>query len=131
MTPLQNLYYAIGELAYAMASADGEVQKAERQKFHDIVTEELNNEHFGFDLSIIIFQIMDKERVKTKDAYNWAMNQMRINSHYLSPKLKETFIRILEKIAEAYPPVTAAELVFLEKFKNDMSELRGDPVYYL
>lgn len=131
MTPLQNLYYAIGELAYAMASADGEVQKAERQKFHDIVTEELNSEHFGFDLSIIIFQIMDKERVKTEDAYNWAMNQMRINSHYLSPKLKETFIRILEKIAGAYPPVTAAERVFLEKFKNDMSELRGDPVYYL
>ena len=37
MTPTQNLHSAMGELAYAVARADGAIQKEERQKFHDIV----------------------------------------------------------------------------------------------
>ena len=42
MNSTENLHYAIGELAYAVACADGIVQKEERQKFHDIVLAELS-----------------------------------------------------------------------------------------
>ena len=63
MTPLQSLYYAMGEIAYAVASADGEVQKEERLRFHSIVAAELRCDHYGFDISGIVFQIMDNHHI--------------------------------------------------------------------
>jgi uncharacterized tellurite resistance protein B-like protein len=130
MTPTENLHYAIGEMAYAIARADGAVQKEERQKFHDIVEAELRMKDRGFNISDIIFKIMDKDKTSTEDAYNWAMGQIRVNSHYLSPQLKETFIKVIEKVAKAYAPVTIDETDIIEKFKKDIAPLKGDPIYY-
>jgi hypothetical protein len=74
---------------------------------------------------------MAKEKfVTTKESYDWAMDQIRMNSHYLSPELKKTFIRVMEKIAKAYPTVTVDEAELIEKFKKDIELLHGDPVYY-
>ena len=130
MTPTENLHYAIGELAYAVAIADGEVQKEEREKFHNIVEAELRCKDYGFDISDIIFKIMDKDKTSIKDAYDSAMKQMRLNSHYLSPKLKETFVKVMEKVAKAYKPVTIDETHLIDKFKADIAPLKGDAVYY-
>ncbi|MDZ4663400.1 MAG: hypothetical protein SGJ15_00850 [Bacteroidota bacterium] len=130
MTPTENLHYAIGELAYAIASADGEVQKEERKKFQDIVAAEMRCKDYGFDVSDIIFKIMDRDKTATKEAYDSAMKQVRTNSHYLSPELKKTFINVIEKVAKAYSPVTIDENSWIEKFKKDIETLNGDPVYY-
>ncbi len=130
MTPIQNLHYAIGELAYAVAHADGKVQKEEREKFHNIVAAELRCKDYDFDISDIIFQIMDKDKQRTETVYNWAIKNIKTNSHYLSPELKQTFIKVMEKVAKAYPPVTQSEKNLLERFKKDMVAIHGDPVYY-
>ena len=131
MTPLQSLHYAIGEIAYAIARADGAVQKEEREKFHSIVAAELRCKDYDFDVADIIFQIIDKDKyVDTSVAYDWGMKEMRLNSHYLSPELKQTFIKVIEKIAKAYPPVTKQEQDLLEKFKKDIAPLEGDPIFY-
>lgn len=130
MSPYQNLHFAIGEMAYAVARADGMVQKEERQKFHDIVTAELKCENYGFDISSIIFQIMDKEKNSAEDSYQWGMKQIRLNSHYLSPELKATFIHVMEKVAKAFPPVTKEENTLIKRFMEDIAPLQGDPIYY-
>ncbi len=131
MAPTENLHYAIGELAYAIAKADGEIQKAEREKFAKIVEAELRMHDQDFNVSDIIFKVIDREEIiGTKEAYDWAMNQIRINSHYLSPKLKETFIKVMQKVALSYPPVTLEEMSILEKFESDIANIHGDPVYY-
>lgn len=130
MTPLQNLHYAIGELAYAVARADGEVQKEEKLKFHAIIMAELRCKNCDFDVSDIIFQIMDKDKVSTQTAYDWAMKQIRLNSHYLSPELKATFVKVMEKVAKAYKPVTVDEKLLIDRFREDIAPLHGDPVYY-
>ncbi len=131
MTPLENLHYAIGQLAYAIAKADGDVQKEERIRFANMVAAELRCKDQDFNVSDIIFQIMDKEKIiSTKDAYEWAMKQVRLNSHYLSPELKKTFIKVMEKVAQAYPPVTIDEFDLISKFKKDIEPIHGDPVYY-
>jgi len=127
MTPQQNLHNAIGELAYAIARADGTIQKEERKKFQDIV--ECNDN--DFDVSDIIFQLLEKDKfIDSKTAYDWAIKEIKVNSHYLSPDLKATFIRVIEKVANAFPPVTAEEQSILEQFKKDIAPLNGDPVYY-
>lgn len=131
MTPVENLHYAIGELAIAVALADGEVQKEERDQFHKLVETELRNKYYAFDISDIIFKVMDKQQVSsTSDAYNSALKEIKMNSHYLSPELKATFIKVMEKVANAYKPVTINEMLLIEKFKEDIAPINGDPVYY-
>jgi len=130
MTPLESLHYAIGELAYAIARADGNVQKEERKKFHDIVAAELRCKDHAFDVSDIIFQIMDKDKTDSATTYKWAMDEIKLNSHYLSPELKKTFIKVMEKVAKAFPPVTINEQKIIDKFKKDIAIINGDPVFY-
>lgn len=131
MTPIQNLHTAIGQLAYAVANADGTIQHEERKKFHDIVAAELRCKGYNFDISGIIFQIMDKDKIANAEtSYNWAMKEIRLNSHYLSPELKQTFVKVMEKVARAFPPVTEEEMALVERFKKDIEHLKGDPVYY-
>ncbi len=130
MTPLENLHLAIGEIAYAVAKIDGKVQNEERQKFHNIVAAELRTKDYDFQISDIIFQIIDKDKMDAETTYDWAMKEIKLNSHYLSPELKLTFLRIMDKIAKAYPPVTSEEKKFIERFKKDIELINGDPVYY-
>ena len=130
MTPVENLHYAIGELAYAVARADGSVQKEERKKFHDIVAAELRCKDYAFDVSDIIFQMMDKDKTDSASSYKWAMDEIRLNSHYLSPELKNKFICVMEKVAKAFPPVTVKEQDIITRFKKDISVINGDPVFY-
>jgi len=130
MTPIQNLHYAIGEIAYAVALADGKMQKQERVRFHNIVLAELRCKDYDFDISDIIFHIMEKDETDTETAYNWAMKMIKLNSHYLSPELKQTFIKVMEKVAKAFPPVTEQEKGIIERFKKDIEPIKGDPVYY-
>ncbi len=130
MTPLESLHYAIGELAYAVARADGKVQKEEREKFHSIVTAELRCKDYAFDVSEIIFQMMDKDKADSATTYKWAMDEIRLNSHYLSPELKTTFICVMEKVAKAFPPVTADERQIMLNFQRDIAIIHGDPIYY-
>ena len=128
-SPIQNLHYAIGELAYCIAKVDGKVQKEEFEKFHDIVWSELQDD-YDFNISDIVFQIMNKDKTDSQTTYKWAINEIKINSHYLSPKIKSKFINVMEKMAEAYPPLTIEERKILENFKKDIAPLKGDPVYY-
>jgi len=130
MSPTENLHYAIGELAYAIAMADGRVQKDERKKFHNIVAAEMRCENYDFDISSIIFQIMDKQTHSPEEAYVAAMHELKTNSHYLSPEMKITFVKVMEKIARAFPPVTSEERALITRFKKDIEPLKGDPVYY-
>jgi hypothetical protein len=130
MTPVQNLYYAIGELAYAIAISDGIIQQKEREKFYAIVEAELRCKKYDFDIAKIIFQIMSKDEINSEDSYNRAMHQIRLNSHYLSPELKKTFIAVIEKVARAFKPVTLEEFEMIVRFKNEIKLINGDPVYY-
>ena len=130
MNSVQNLYYAIGELAYAIAISDGIIQQKEREKFYAIVEAELRCKKYDFDIAKIIFQIMSKDKINSEDSYNRAMQQIRLNSHYLSPELKKTFIAVIEKVARAFKPVTLEEFEMIVRFKNEIKLINGDPVYY-
>lgn len=130
MTPQQNLHYAIGQIAYSIALADGTLQREEAGKFMDIVTKELRDEDLDFDVSEIIFEILSRQKADSESIYNQAMKDIRLNSHYLSPALKNKFLSVMEKVATAFPPITEKESALMEKFKKEVALLNGDPVYY-
>jgi uncharacterized tellurite resistance protein B-like protein len=120
----------MGSLAYAMARADGMIQAEEKKKFHDMIAAQLRCDNFGFNISDIIFRIFEKDKRSAADAYAWAMKEIRLNSHYLSPELKRTFVKVIDKIAKAYPPVTKEEGELFHRFETEFAPLEGDPVYY-
>ena len=103
MNPVENLHFAIGQLAFAVAFSDGNIQREEREKFQSIVVGELKNKDYNFDVTDIVFQIMEKDKLDSKTVYDWAMKEIRTNGHYLSPELKEKFVSVMEKVASAYP----------------------------
>lgn len=130
MTPTENLYYALGEIAYTIAFADGKVQQEEMDRFSEIVRNGLNKGKLSYDLSGIVFELLRKERQDADTAYEWAMHELKLNSHYLSPDMKEAFIYTVDAVSEAFPPITDRERVFLKKFKEEFALLKGDAAYY-
>lgn len=130
MTPNENLHFAMGLMAYAMAYTDGTVQPEEREKFKKIVESELRNHHESFNITDIVFKVMELRHQDRETTYTMAMHTLKVNSHYLSPTLKSCFLRLILKIAEAYPPVTTEEKALYDRFQKDIEPLHGDPVYY-
>lgn len=130
MDAIENLYMAVGELAYAVAMTDGKLQPDERQKFQEIVTKGLNQGNRDLDIADIIFKIMSKDKTNASDAYDQAIKEIHLNSHYVSPQMKSTFISVMADIAKAYLPVTAAEHQMIEKFKSEITGISGDPALY-
>lgn len=129
MTPIENLYMALGELAYAIAKVDGSIQKGEKEKLHGILKTELDKHELNFDHTEIIFHILKKDAMNSKTAYEWALKEMRLNSHYVSEQLKQRFISVIKKVAEAFPPVTRQERELIDDFIYQVKSIKGDPVF--
>lgn len=126
MTPLENIYSAIGEAAYAIALSDGAIQREEKEKLEIILKGEFDGRIANTNHATIIFHILQKERSTIKDAYNAAMHTFNANSHYLSMDMKKHFVTILERVASSFPPATAEEKALIEKFKSDILAIKID-----
>jgi uncharacterized tellurite resistance protein B-like protein len=129
MTPIERLYYALGELAYAIAKADGKIQREEKEKLHGILEAEFRAHQLNFDVSEIIFSILGKDGTDSKTAYANAMRELKLNSQYVSEQLKLHFIGVIKKVAEAFPPVTKDERGIIDDFIYEVKSIKGDPVF--
>lgn len=129
MDSKQGLYYALGHIAYALASADGEIQKEEKQELHEIVSKGIKGLDPDMDYSEIVFSLLQKDHIPLHTAYEWGMREMKLNSHYLSEKMKQDFINILVAVAAAFPPITIDEEDLLMRFRTDIARIKGDPVF--
>jgi uncharacterized tellurite resistance protein B-like protein len=126
MTPLENIYTATGELAYAIAKADGTIQREEKEKFQQILEAEFNGKIGSSNHASIIFQILQKENRSAEDAYSSAIRELNTNSHYLSPTMKEHIIHIIERVAQAFPPKVHSENEIIKKFIVDVTNIKVD-----
>jgi uncharacterized tellurite resistance protein B-like protein len=129
MTPIENLYYALGEIVYAIAMADGKIQREEKEKLHAILHSEFKKHPGDLDVAEIIFQILQKDKQDIKTAYYSAIKQIRLNSQYVSEKLKLDFIAVITKVAQAFSPVTSEEEKLINDFIEELMKIKGDPVF--
>jgi LPXTG-motif cell wall-anchored protein len=125
----QNLYYAFGHIAYALAGADGDIQKEEKEKLHRIITNGVKGHGQDLNYADIIFQVLKKDKEPFETAYSWGLKEIKLSSQYLSEKIKQDFILILHQVAEAFPPTTLDEEKLIDRFKKDLSGIKGDPVF--
>src|SRR5688572_8582441 len=98
MTPIENIYMATGELAYAIAKADGAIQREEKEKFQQILEAEFNGRIGTSNHASIIFQILQKEKISVSDVYNSVICELNINSYYLSASMKEHIIHVIKRV---------------------------------
>jgi uncharacterized tellurite resistance protein B-like protein len=129
MTNIENLYYALGEIVYAMAMTDGQIQKEEKDKLHTILVEEFSKKNPNINVTEIVFRIFQRDRTDAKTAYDWAMKELKLNSHYLSEEMKQHFYNVLQNVANAFPPVDKVEHELRLNFMNEMKSVIGDPVF--
>ncbi len=123
MEPKENLYYGFGNIAYAVAKADGEVQASEYNKFHDIVSKGVKDHDIEFDFSDIIFHILKKEDMSSETAYEWGVDAMKIGKDFMSEKKLDDFTNILQEVAAAFNSVTEEENDFIQRFRKDAKKL--------
>lgn len=129
MTPIESLYYALGQAAYAIAKTDGTIQKEEKDKLEGILEVEFKTYKPGFDTTKIIFHVLQKESMDSKTAYEWALKEMKLNSQYVSESLKRHFVEVIKKVAAAFPPVTRQERELIDDFIYQIKFIKGDSVF--
>lgn len=120
MKPIASLFYALGQLSYAIANADGKVQREEKENFHKILKEQFDAISPDIDTAEIIFELLRRDATDPKTAYNWALNQIKLYSHYFNEDLKKGFIATIKKVAEVYPPVEPEEKALIQQFEKDI-----------
>lgn len=125
LTGKENIYYALGEMAYAVAMADGKVQTAEREKIHRIVLEQMKHHDLDFDLTEIIFHVLKKDDTDVETSYKWAMSTFEEYRQYLTKDLVVDFIAVVEKVALAFNSYTKDEKKIVERFRKELGDLVG------
>jgi uncharacterized tellurite resistance protein B-like protein len=115
------LFRAIAEMAYVIAKADRGLSAQERMAFHKIVEEELEFESWAAQSR---FELLDEVTQPTIEvAYNEAIHDFKKYKKHLTSDLKKKAIIVLEKVAEACSGFSEHEVLILEKFKSDLSNL--------
>lgn len=121
MDSKQSLYYALGIFSYAIAKADGAIQLEEKEELHKIVAEETQHS-MDFQYVEIIFKLLQKDKPGFDDVHKWALDALETGKYYLSDKIKEQFINVMKRVAEAFPPKSPEEHELINLF---IKEIRG------
>lgn len=123
MDAQQNFFFGFGYIAYAVAMADGRVQKPEQETLHAIVNKGIKSVASDFDYSDLGFEIMEQEHLDAESSYLWGMDAIKQSGYTLTDALTKILVDTLEKVGEAFPPTSPKEHEYIERFKEDVSHL--------
>ncbi len=129
MEQIEELYYALGELCYAIAKVDGTIRKEEKDRLHAILETEFRSHPWGIASAEMIFQILEREGMNSGTAYEWALHEIKLNSQYVSETLKTHFISVINKVADTFPPLHKEGKELVQDFIQELKKIHGDPVF--
>lgn len=115
MDSKQSLYYAMGVMAYGVAKADGVIQNEEKEALHQIVLDETEH-NMDFQYVEIIFKILQRDKPGFDEIRKWATDALEMGKYHLTDKIKEQFVNVLKKVADAFPPKTSEEHEMINEF---------------
>lgn len=108
------LYDAFGEFIYAIAMADGEIQKEEREKLQEILRDHEWAKEIGWS-----FKYEEERRNTVQHAYLKAMDICL--EHGPDPEY-EFLLKALEEVAEASSGISEEEAALLTKFRFELMD---------
>jgi uncharacterized tellurite resistance protein B-like protein len=121
----QNIFYALGILAYALAKSDGDIQDVEKERLFEMVKKEMNHD-IDFQYAEIIFQLLERDEFGFEKTYQWAMKELQKGRHYLSPEIKRKMVHTLKQIAMAFNKFSSEESSFINRFEVDLENIGSD-----
>lgn len=121
-------YKELGNLLYAIAKADGQINKKEIETLKSLVRSELkafdkSTDEFGSDLAFFTefeFEQEDDRTEKAEDAYESFITFVKANEERINDKLRQLAVRMANKIAEVFRDKNKPELIMLKKLKKDL-----------
>lgn len=117
----REIYRAIAEMAYVIAKADKGLSAEERMAFNKIVEDELDLNSW---VAQSRFELLDEVTQPSIDiAYNEALHDLKKYREHLTPDLKNTAIRVMQKVAESCSGFSEKEKLIIDRFKNDLKNL--------
>ena len=108
------LYDALGELIYAVAFSDGEIQQSEIDKLESVLAQH--------EWSAAVRWSFDYENSKhqsVEDAYQKALETCK---NYGPTEEDASLFTILDEVAEASNGIDANEAALIARFKNELRE---------
>jgi uncharacterized tellurite resistance protein B-like protein len=118
MAEPEKLYEAFGELLYALAKADGNVQNEERTILKNILKD------YPFESDILwSFNYEEKKQHSVKDAYKKAMDIFLSHGPFSE---YGKFAEILEKLASASEGISKEEKAIILGFQGDLMKAFKD-----
>ena len=118
----EDIFMAIGQLAFSIAKADGEVQAEEKEALKNIMRANFNHEEAEQALSWV--EWLDKKNQDTiEEAYQYSMLYFRQNKQYLTQDLKQKFVNIIEQVADSSDGISSDEQAIIDKFKTDIFKI--------
>jgi uncharacterized tellurite resistance protein B-like protein len=114
----QDLYVGLGNLAYAVAKADGELHKEEEQVLAAI----LRKQDHG-DIAFLAFKIKARMNSSPEEAYQFAFRRFSANIKEFSRRQKEQFFHILDQVVKASQGICAEESMLLKRIRVDLGRL--------
>ncbi|EAY24802.1 hypothetical protein [Microscilla marina] len=117
----RDIYRAIGELAYVIATVDNVLSKSEKVVFTEAVKEDLGRNSW---LALDRFEQLENEQIDHNlDAtYNRVLFVIRKNKDVLTEDHIEKFISVLEKVA-GVSGVSEEELAIINQFQVDVKRI--------
>jgi hypothetical protein len=116
----ENIYHALGSLAYAIAKADGEIQKEELNIIRKNAQEILFSEDISNDFVDEMFDNLEKKDISVEDAYNYAIDLLEANKYEYDfyDSLKKKCILFLESVAGSFERDSLKERNLIDDFKK-------------
>lgn len=114
------LIQALAELAYSIALADGKLQPDEKSAFYEIIENELQNDA-GW--AINRFQLLEKAVPNLEQSYNFAIFTIKSNRSLFDDSMKNMFLNVISKVAEAFEGTCPEEKKMINRFKRDIKDI--------
>ena len=124
----KEFYQELGKLLYAIANADGKVQKAELKQLQKIVSDELvplddTTDEFGTNAAFItefMFDVYEGTKQDVEKAFNSFLGYLQINKPMLDEKHKKAVISAAHKVAEAFKGMTDEEKQLIKTLEKEI-----------
>lgn len=125
----QRLFYALGQLIYCIALADRDIQQEELDKVHTLIGDLSENVNPDFDLAEIVILLQHKQKVSTENAYQWALQEIKLSRHYFDQNLRDDYFFILEEVAKSFNGIEPEEESLINRIKDDVNQILIKPVH--
>ncbi len=123
---LQQIYYALGLLAYSVAKADTNLTMRDRKELSQLLLDSATENDYAFAESFanMIPHILEKERKDVDSTYNWVLYTLKANLKELNKKVKKSFISTIGKVVNRFPSSDHnSNVTILDRLNKDLNNL--------